>query len=218
LTLDGFFADLVQKEQQINKISDLSSLAEQLETLHDDLQAYYNKNINEIKGDVFLDLEDTYKKCDNKYKELHDTIDHLKTVGVINNFSIKLCWFDSVYKQLEQYGKLFLENESQKSLDSIKSESLEVWGTYTAETQEYKKMIEENPQLKSLCDTIITSKKRIDALTIEKSPPILDYIWKIALVLALAFLVFNMIRINIKTKKVGSFSQGNDKKKKTPSI
>lgn len=218
IELEGYLGELKGVEKEITKNADLIEISKQLERLCQDLTRYYNSNINVIKGDILL--KRTYKDCLDKSMKLDDMITKLKSEKITDSLSVKLVNYDSVFQKMKRQGTAFVKDRDKERLDSLKAEVADLWGKATVElyTPENKKRIEDNPVLKQLQGEVEKTRKSIESMKIEDRTKILDYVWKIALPIALALLIINIIVSNYKSWKAKKLVMRKDTKKQFPSI
>ena len=216
--LEDYQGHLKDIEKKITKNADLAELWKQLEVIRLDLKPYYNLNINVIKGDILLNK--TYKDCLDRSTKLDDTIKKLKSERMSDSLNVKLVYYDSVFQQMKRQGAAFVKNGDKERLDSLKTDVASQWGQALVEINapENKKLIEDNPTLKQLLGEVEKTRKSVESMKVEDGTKILDYIWKIALPIALALLIINIVVSNYKSWKSKKLLTRKDTKKQPPSI
>jgi hypothetical protein len=216
--LEGYLGQLKVVETKITKNDDLAELSKQLERIRQDLTMYYNSNINVIKGDILL--TNTYKDCVDKIAKLDDTIAKLKSERMTDSLSVKLVNYDSLFQKLKRQGTVFVNDGDKERLDSLKTDVAGLWGQATVELNagEYKKLIEDNPALKQLFGEVEKTKKSIESMKVKDGTKILDYVWKIALPIALTILIINIVVNNYKSWKAKKALTRKNIKEQPPSI
>ena len=216
--LEIYLGQLKDLEKEITKNADLAELSRQLTRIRQDLTTYYTSNINVIKGDILLNR--TYKDCQVRTTKLDDNIAKLKSERMTDSLSVKLVNYDSVFQKMKHQGTVFVKDRDKERLDSLKLEAADRWGQATVElnTPENKKLIEDNRDLKQLLGEVEKTKKSVESMKVEDHTKILDYVWKIALPIALALLIINIVVSNYKSWKSKKLLTRKDTKNQLPSI
>jgi hypothetical protein len=216
--LEGYLAQLKGLEKTMTKNADLAELTRKFERIRRELTAYCNLTIKDIQKDVLL--KGTYNNCLDECTKLDDAIRKIKSERMTDSLSVKLVNYDSVFQKMKRHGIAFMKDGDKERLDSVKTEVTGLWGQATVELNapENKKLIEDNPALKQLLGEVEKTKKSIESMKVEDGTKILDYVWKIALPIALALLVINIVVSNYKSWKSKKLLTRNNKKKQLPSI
>lgn len=218
IELEDYLGQLNAVEKKITKNADLAELSRKLELICQDLTKYYSSNINVIKGNILWN--GTYTDCLNKSNKLDDTIKKLKSERMSDSLSVKLVNYDSVFQQMKRQGAAFVKDGDKERLDSLKTEIATLWGQdlLVINALENKKLIEDNPPLKQLLSEVEKTRKSVESMKVEDGTKILDYVWKIALPIALALLIINIVVSNYKSWKSKKLLTRKDTKKQPPSI
>lgn len=218
IELEGYLGQLNAVEKKITKNADLAELSRKLDLIRQDLTQYYNSNTNVIKGNILWN--GTYTDCLNKSNKLDDTIKKLKSERMSDSLFVKLVKYDSLFQEMKRQGAAFVKDGNKERLDSLKTEVAGLWGKAIGELNvpENKKLIEDNPVLKQLLGEVEKTKKSVEYMKVEDGTKILDYVWKIALPIALALLIINIVVSNYKSWKSKKLLTRKDTKKQPPSI
>jgi hypothetical protein len=217
--LDNYQQQLEGLWKDLDRNTDPDEISKKLERIREDLKVFYQPpNINVIKGDVLLKA--AYDKCRDECDKLDEAISKRRMERQTDSLTVKLVRIDSLFQNLKLKGEACVRDGNKETLDSLKEEVAESWGVALAEFNmpENKKIIEGTQDLKKMFTDAEKTKKSIQKMEVKDGGRFFDYLWKIALVLALAFIILNIVISNYKSWKSKKLLTWPEKKDKTPSI
>ena len=198
--------------------SDLTKLNADLQTFDDIAVCDYSfqeagNRLRSFAAIVSKDnpLYDEYNNCNLLFYQLQKRIDDLRAdherkqeydelMGRLQNSITEL-------STLKEKGEYYVQAKVQDSLLIVKKKANRIYVKVTGETESKKQLVDDDPALQKLIDTIEEYNEEIEALECPQKGQFYEMGFRIIMVALVLLLVLNMLKTKIKAKKVAKAAQ-----------
>ena len=108
---------------------------------------------------------------------------------------------------LKEKGEYYVQAKVQDSLLIVKKKANRIYVKVTGETESKKQLVDDDPALQKLIDTIEEYNEEIEALECPQKGQFYEMGFRIIMVALVLLLVLNMLKTKIKAKKVAKAAQ-----------
>ena len=193
--------------------SDLNNLDNHLQT-YDDIELYdyeFQEAGNRLKSFAAIvakdsPLYDAYDLCNHTYYMLQKRIDGLREDHdrqhdydqLMDRFQETIATLGS----LQEQGEGFVNGNEPDSLAIVKKKATRVYLKASSDSEAQKALVESDPTLKQLWDTIEERNEAIEDLECRSRAQLYETLFRVAMVAMALILVINMLRTKVKAKKM----------------
>ena len=193
--------------------NDLNGLSNNLQT-YDDIALYdyeFQEAGNRLKSFAALvakdsPLYDDYDLCNHTYYTLQKRIEGLREDHerqqdydrLMNRFQQTIVDLGS----LKEQGEHLVDNNEPDSLAAVKKKATRLYLKASADNETQKALVESDPTMQQLWDTIESYNEAIEALECRSRAHLYETLFRIAMVAMALILVLNMMRSKLKAKKM----------------
>ena len=197
---------------------DLNNLSNSLQT-YDDIELYdyeFQEAGNRLKSFAALvakdsPLYDDYDLCNHTYYALQKRIEGLREDHerqhdydrLMNRFQETI----ATLGVLQEQGEGFVNDNEPDSLAIVKKKATRVYLKASSDNEEQKNLVESDPTLKQLWDTIEERNEAIEELECRSMAKLYETLFRVVMVAMALILVVNMLRTKVKAKKMSKEAQ-----------
>ena len=220
------FQAWTQEEEEDNPLeanlaalqNDLNSLSNKLQT-YDDIELYdyeFQEAGNRLKSFAALvakdsPLYDAYDLCNHTYYTLQKRIESLREDhDRQHDYDRLMDRFQQTIVELgalKEQGEELVNNNEPDSLAALKKKATKVYLKASNDNETQKALVESDPTLQQLWDTIEEYNEAIDALECRSRAQLYETLFRVAMVAMALLLVINMLRSKVKAKKMSKEAQ-----------
>ena len=223
---------LAQEQQEAPEVEEDNTLELNLNDLHSDLtklsadlQTYdeietcdyaFQEAGNRLRSFAAIvskdsPLYETYDNCNQMYYQLQKLIDGLREDhdrkkdydALMNRLQAAITELSGLKEQGEHY----VEKNDNDSLLIVKKKASKVYGRASAESEAKKDMVDSDPALQQLMESIEDSNEAISDLQCRDRSRLYEMGFRIIMVVLAVLLVINMLRSKLKAKKMSKEAQ-----------
>lgn len=198
--------------------NDLNSLSNNLQT-YDDIELYdyeFQEAGNRLKSFAALvakdsPLYDAYDLCNHTYYTLQKRIEGLREDhDRQHDYDRLMDRFQQTIVELgalKEQGEELVNNNEPDSLAALKKKATKVYLKASNDNDMQKALVESDPTLQQLWDTIEEYNEAIDGLECRSRAQLYETLFRVAMVAMALLLVINMLRSKVKAKKMSKEAQ-----------
>lgn len=193
--------------------SDLNNLSNALQT-YDDIELYdyeFQEAGNRLKSFAALvakdsPLYDDYDLCNHTYYALQKRIEGLRDDHnrqhdydqLMDRFQQTIATLGTLLEQ----GEAFVNDKEPDSLAIVKKKATRAYLKASSDNESQKALVESDPTLKQLWDTIEERNEAIEELECRSMSHLYEMLFRVVMVIMAMLLVINMLRSKLKAKKM----------------
>ena len=215
-----------QEEEEANPLEaniaalqdDLNNLSNSLQT-YDDIELYdyeFQEAGNRLKSFAAIvakdsPLYDAYDLCNHTYYTLQKRIEGLREDHdrqheydqLMDRFQQTIATLGA----LKEQGEEFVNDNEPDSLAIVKKKATRVYLKASSDNETQKALVESDPTLTQLWDTIEEHNEAIEELECRSRAQLYETLFRVAMVAMALILVINMLRTKVKAKKMSKEAQ-----------
>ncbi len=206
-------------EMNLNALqSDLEKISQDL-TTYDDIQVcdyVFQEAGNRLKSFAALVSKDSplyglYNDCNLLYyqlqKRIQDLQDEHQHKQDYDALMSRLQNAISELSSLKEQGLRYVEDGNQDSLLIVKRKASKIYMKASGESESQKQLLESDPALQQLHDTVEQTNEDIDSLECRNKNQLYEMGFRVLMVAFMILLLGNMLKSKIKAKKVAKETQ-----------
>lgn len=198
--------------------SDLTKLSAALQT-YDDIETCdyaFQEAGNRLRSFAAIvskdsPLYETYDNCNQMYYQLQKLIDGLREDhshkqdydALMNRFQTAITELSA----LKERGEHFVEENDNDSLLIVKKKANKVYAKAAAESEAKKGLMDSDPALQQLMDTVDETNEGIQSLECRDRSRLYEMGFRIVMVVLAVLMVVNMLKSKLKAKKMSKEAQ-----------